>query len=818
MRVILFITAFFYEYILFSLFISRPHILFVLYILCNERNDDNMDVKQTDVKKEGGLRQFEKLIRAIGERITPDAFMHPLCFVISFLLAKSILLGSIAPFGLSASGALGAKRGSVCALLGACLGYITMLDRINSLKYLACVILIYTAHFVFSGMTVAKSKVFAAMSVAVPTVCINFVFLADASFPVFDTALALLDILIAVICAILFSVLVSPRATRSNLFLISCLTLCAALLAPLCEVVLFNTVSLGNTLIFALVLLSAFTGGANNGMLVGMVLGLFISLSLSSPEYSLLCGALGVTGTLCSRKGKFLSCFLPIPFALFIAICLDPVKFTSRLFELIAAGALFLLCADVFSRYTRRFFVKNTARRDVHIRRYTSEKLNLASKAFSALGQLVAEAGKGTTTETPASATDVLKNTSGEVCKSCTLSEICWQRDFNTTKDALNNAALEMEKNGILSVKDFPIHFSSRCLHMERFISHANKEIFSAKYKRGFEKKLKESHSLITRQYKEAAEIFSSVSSDISDNARFDEEAESSLSHLLSSYGILCDVAVYRDSHGRINVHLCGKDLSLVSDEFEKLKKAVCAAVGVRLSPPQYTRGKSLDDIIMRELAPLRASFGASVKRRCGSDISGDSGSFFCPENGFVALLLSDGMGTGKLAAKESAINVTLLESLLKSGIAPQNALNTLHGALSLRNEYTMGFATLDLMYADMFDGECEFYKLGGAPTYIKRGRHIRRITSSSLPAGMSIDCLSSPDRTTLKLISGDFVIMTSDGICDGGDDRKIIEFLSKSDETAPKALADSILAYSLALYGKNDDMTVAVVHIEDAF
>ena len=56
---------------------------------------------------------------------------------------------------------------------------------------------------------------------------------------------------------------------------------------------------------------------------------------------------------------------------------------------------------------------------------------------------------------------------------------------------------------------------------------------------------------------------------------------------------------------------------------------------------------------------------------------------------------------------------------------------------------------------------------------------------------------------------------MTSDGIADENDDTKLLEFLSRTDETSPKALADALLAYSLAVCGKNDDMTVAVVLIE---
>ena len=123
-----------------------------------------MDVKTKEVKKEDRALKFEGMIGGVLRKITPEAMLHPVCFAVSFLLSRSVLLGSIAPFGLSASGALGTSNGSVCGILGACLGYITMIDSINSLKYIACVILIYTAHFVFNGMSLSKSKIFVAFS------------------------------------------------------------------------------------------------------------------------------------------------------------------------------------------------------------------------------------------------------------------------------------------------------------------------------------------------------------------------------------------------------------------------------------------------------------------------------------------------------------------------------------------------------------------------------------------------------------------------------------------------------------------------------
>ena len=167
--------------------------------------------------------------------------------------------------------------------------------------------------------------------------------------------------------------------------------------------------------------------------------------------------------------------------------------------------------------------------------------------------------------------------------------------------------------------------------------------------------------------------------------AHFDEEAENAVRDVLASFGILCEVAVYRDLRGHKNIHLCGKDLDHVITDSQKFLPHFSTALKARLTAPIISHTESLDDIVIREQAPLRALFGAATKKRGDSEISGDSGSFFHPANGVCALLLSDGMGSGKLAACESATSIKLLEDLLKSEISPDRALRTLHTAFSLK-------------------------------------------------------------------------------------------------------------------------------------
>jgi len=767
-----------------------------------------MDVKKESIKPSVVKKATESIIK----KFPLSALSYPAHFAVAFLLSRAIILGAAAPFGLAASAVLSKKGGAVFALIGAAIGYLSVIDNINSLKYIACIILIYTAHFVFSDTSLSKSRLFSPVATAIPIICINLVFLADAGFPLFDSALSVLELTLALLCTVLFSFLTAPRRTGTQ-FIAGLLSLFAALTVSMCDFRLFNTFSLGRAIAYTLVLLCSNSGGLGTGAMVGTVLGFSVAAAEASPDYCMLYSMLGVISAAGSFN-KYVSCISATAFTLFLSVCLNPSSLLASSAELFVSSLLFFPLAEVFSQYTRRFFIKNPPRSDRHIRSFATQRLNLAASTFRSLAKLLTDSQQRATASAPSNEQYILERTTRDVCKKCTLSDICWKRDFEATMDAVSNAQKSISENGILTAKDFPIHFSSRCLHIEEFVSTVNREIFAARYRMRFDKKLRESRELITKQYSDASAIFSAISDDISDNARFDEEAEIRLRDLLASRGILCDTAVYRDNFNRINIHLCGKDLSQIVGEYQLFHSRICEITNVKMGKPEYTNGEKLDDIVIREKPRFRAIFGAAVKQRRGSEISGDSGSFFQPTNGHLALLLSDGMGSGRLAARESAVSVALLEDLLKSGISPQSALETLQSALMLKSEYTGAFATLDLMYTDMFTGVSEFYKFGGAPTYIKRGHQLRRISSSSLPAGISASSYSSPDKTVLTLCEGDFVIMVSDGVSDGTDDSKLCEFLSQSDEASPKALADSLLAYSLAVSDKNDDMTVAVIQL----
>ena len=769
-----------------------------------------------DVKKERTLKDFQTFAQSLITSPRAAPFLRlPIKFLGGFVMSRAVIFRSAAPFGLSFCAAVSTVPDAVASLLGASFGYLTLLNDINSLKYIACAILVFTAHFVFGETMLSKHRLFAPISVLIPFLCVDFVFVLDSGFALHDTALAAFEVASATFlaCFINFdkNVPAHPKSFAIMFFSLSAIFSIAA-----ADFILPGRISIGRVFAFLFILLASASGGASASALISGIFGIALSLAAASPEPCIIYVIFGIFASLGIEKGKLMSVILADISALFVSVCLNPASLFPMLLELIISGVFFFSLSGVFSRAARRFFVCESINRDSHIRAYASERLRIAASAFGTLGTLISETRKRNSASSDVDIPSLFNRASKELCRSCKLCSICWERDYEATRDALNNASEAIKQNGTLRAKDFPMYFASRCLHIEDFINLINREIFSIRYRKLYDGKLRESHELLIKQYAEVSGIFSAVSSDISDVSRFDEDEENAIRDILASFGFLCETAVYRDSHGHKNIHLCGKDLKAVVDNAEKFLPHFSSATKTRLSSPIISHTENLDDIIIREKPPLCARFGAATKKRGDSDISGDSGSFFHPSNGICALLLSDGMGSGKLAACESATSVRLLEDLLKSEIPPERALSTLHTAFSLKTEYSGSFATLDLACIDLFSGVCDIFKFGGAPTYIKRGEKLRRISASSLPAGITIGSSSAPDKTTLTLLPGDFLIMTSDGICDGETESGFPEFLSKTDATSPKTLADAIAAFSLATYGKNDDMTVAVIEISE--
>ncbi|MBQ9493948.1 MAG: SpoIIE family protein phosphatase [Oscillibacter sp.] len=204
--------------------------------------------------------------------------------------------------------------------------------------------------------------------------------------------------------------------------------------------------------------------------------------------------------------------------------------------------------------------------------------------------------------------------------------------------------------------------------------------------------------------------------------------------------------------------------------------------------------------------------FGTALRPKRGENVCGDTALSFRTENGLWCLLLADGMGSGAEAKEESSLTCRLLRQFLEAGIRPESALRTLNAAMALRGEVTGSFTTMDLCMFNALSGDAAFYKYGAAPSYLKKGSVVRRITGISLPVGLR-DGGTAPDVTHVRLDPGSFAVMISDGVADPSQDQWLQSLLAGWESDEPQELARAIMTESLRRQNSLDDRGVQILY-----
>jgi len=205
--------------------------------------------------------------------------------------------------------------------------------------------------------------------------------------------------------------------------------------------------------------------------------------------------------------------------------------------------------------------------------------------------------------------------------------------------------------------------------------------------------------------------------------------------------------------------------------------------------------------------------------------VSGDSALSCRLPDGRRALILSDGMGKGARAAAESRLVVKKLKRLLQEGLPAGQAIDRVNRDMienvARRCETAEeSFATVDLALIDQISGKASIYKMGAAPSFVVRGKRIRKMQKPGLPVG--IVPRVSPGEASAKLMPGDVIVMVSDGITDSdfrSEGKWLIDLLKRRDKKqGPKVLAEVILDEAIRRsQGRElDDATVMVAVVEE--
>ncbi len=442
---------------------------------------------------------------------------------------------------------------------------------------------------------------------------------------------------------------------------------------------------------------------------------------------------------------------------------------------------------------------------DLRAQRIVQQQLEHTAQAFRALYDSLRSAFR--TPDNDNDVTTVFDRAAGRQCRGCTLRDRCWKADYNTTFNALNDATPAMVERGKAERADFPRHFADRCIHFPEFVAAVNEELTALFYRRQYNARIRESRAAVCRQYAQLSDLLGEAAAELSRELIPDPAGARRLRNRLSEWKLDVRAAVYRDGRGLVRVEAEGPGCSALARPSRV--KELSAVLGV----PLRVELEEKDAISLLQQEPLMAVAGVAARKKSGETVSGDAGTYFKRHDGKLYLLLCDGMGSGPEANRESTLAVRLLEQLLQAGVEARRALTTLSSALALRGEETGGFTTVDLLQLDLFTGEGQLFKLGAAPTYIKKGGDVQRLTGKSLPAGLAEGEASALDQFTLRLAPGDCVLMVSDGVSSGLEDGWLRDQLARFDGESPKDLARELVTRDLK--EATDDRTALVIRVD---
>ena len=271
---------------------------------------------------------------------------------------------------------------------------------------------------------------------------------------------------------------------------------------------------------------------------------------------------------------------------------------------------------------------------------------------------------------------------------------------------------------------------------------------------------------------------------------------------------------------GRYEIHTTLKTRKGQCVETKEVARIVSKCTGRYMLPEKGERmsvGNEYCTIVCVEGPAYHTLQGvAKVGKGCEC-ISGDNFSMLELPGGKQGVILSDGMGAGEMAHRESAMVVEVLEELLEAGFPKDTAFQMLNTALVIGRE-EVRFSTIDVCLFDLYTGKCEIAKAGASTTFIKRENQVEGIRSTSLPLGVVAKL--EVDQVEAQLQDGDYIVMVTDGVMDAlpvGEQDLIMKMIIEGTSSQnPKEMAHHILEQVLTCSGEVplDDMTVLVVGI----
>ncbi len=746
----------------------------------------------------------------------PKKIIQIICFMAAgFLLGRIQLLLGISPFGAAFVAAcfLARRTESLPAAAGVALS--TLLTPESALFTLTVTLIICAAL-----MAVRKRvrRWMALMATACAYAVAAAIFRTESLTVFMATVLECLLslVLVYVLHNILLILLVHKRRTLFSTEETVCLAFGALTAVCMAGPIEICGVYIADIIAELMVVFAACAGGAALGAGVGLASGLALCLCISAQVTVV--GMLGIAGLVAGVLRRFKKAGVSVSFLLTCLLFLlafygTPARYL-MLIETAASCAIFAALPRRLFLFAGKYFDAQTRREydyrlhESRFRELAAERLQEVSAVFARTGEMFSEVTSGKTA--PEDISGILSALAENTCKDCVFRKSCWEKNFLDTYRVFCHLLAVFEKKGGLKASDVDAAFAKKCFNVPGIVSAAEAMFGSYLLGLKWKRKVEASRAITGQQLKGVAQVVCDIGRDMGTGFTFLESVEEKVAAALDAAGVRVHEVCAENTGGALVVGLRIRGCLEEQDCRRSIERVVSSACGVRMERSRQEGCGTQKSCTLRFTQTHRYSVLTGGAQASKGAVSGDSHSFQGLKDGRYMLMISDGMGSGEIARRESAATVSLAENFFQAGFADSVVWETINRLLILRGDEET-FSTVDLCMLDLKTGDASFTKIGAECSFIFTADGFHTVTPGSPPLGILESV--NPVSTRMKLVEGDMIVMISDGVSGalGADAAAWFDDIPR--ENAQET-ADAILAKALAGGSPADDMTVMVSRI----
>ncbi|MFA9378227.1 MAG: SpoIIE family protein phosphatase [Lachnotalea sp.] len=449
------------------------------------------------------------------------------------------------------------------------------------------------------------------------------------------------------------------------------------------------------------------------------------------------------------------------------------------------------------------------------------EKLITLAKAFDELAASFSNLPKGQDKLSQKELNNIFEGLGEKFCKECTKCEICWEENYFTTYKTAYDILSKIDIEGNVGFEDLERGFTEGCISASKFAEETRNLFNKERNNLKCNNKIISAREAVSEQLKAMSQIILQIKDEVCIVESLNFSTEKNIRFVLRNNKIVVkNIFLINRTDKKKELRLTIKTKNgrcIATREIASIIGNICNTSYVISKNCKNVVSGEWYSITLVEDVNFKMLYGVARKVKDNERVSGDNFSFIENMEGKNLICLADGMGSGFSAGSESEKVIELIEELIEAGFVKEAAVKMINALWVVKVDEPL-FTTIDLCEIDLYNGLCEFVKVGASLSFIKRKNWVEAIESTTIPIGIVYDIETV--GIAKKLYDEDFVIMVTDGVVDAfapaSGEEMLKDIIEDIDSNNPSEFAamilERVLEYNNGSAG--DDMTILVAGI----